>query len=338
MRITVMSFSSQPLAGYRARSWLLVFAPALFLPFMAHAQEPCRQGTAVLPLLYAGGKATARPATLHYSAALARSGLVVAGPGFDGPAGLRAMADPWAAAPVTPGGGEPPPAMASQRRGEEDGQLRIDRDARFIHVALPERREGGQVLYAVSRFALVPGAAVYRLVLAAPSQNSACGASRPSDGRATPALAEAAADKLPWKGVSLRRVALAGQGSFSMPQTSVPLTVGRRQPDLYQAATDALHSPGFSQSSLQASASRPGELVLGSAAGRHSAADFDVQMRLSGKGVLDIAVLSNLSPMEINEESARARELSDRVLHAFPMLSPVQPVTRSPATMQEKKP
>lgn len=318
-------------AGLRT-TFAVVLALAACLPVAAQT-APCPPPAAAQPLLYAGGKTGARPATLHYSAAFARAGFVTAGPTFDGPALLQAMADPWAQAGTGPGG-EPAPRMVLSLPTEDDSVLRIDRNARFIHVALPERREGRQVVYSVARFALVPGATVYRLVLA-PPQGSGCAASQ-SAAPSGDALAAAAA--VSFKGARLQRMTALERGSFSVSQTAVQLTVGRRQPDLYQAATDALRTQGFSQDSRQAAASRPGELVLGSASGRQSATDFDVQMRLQGKGVLDIAVLSMRSPMEINEEEARARELSDRVLHAFPMLSPPDAQRAPPARAQDTKP
>ncbi|RYX91333.1 MAG: hypothetical protein EOO28_26055 [Comamonadaceae bacterium] len=330
-----MRFSIQPSARFPGACWPAAFALLFFLPVAAQSRERCSP----TPLLYAGGKAggkaSERPAVLHFSDTLARSGFVVAGPAFDGPRHLRAMTDPWALASSGPRG-EPvaAPAMVAGRQAAEGGTLEVERGARFIHVALPERRNGKEVLYSVSRFALVPGAGVYRVLLLPPDDQSCATAVQPD---AAPAGAPAA-PALSWKGVALRQVPALAESAFSMPQTAVPLTVGRRQPDLYQAATDALASPGFSQSAAQAAASRPQELVVGSAAGRHGTADFEVQMRLPGNGALDIAVLSNRNPMEINEERARALELSDRVLQAFPMLAPPAARGTPPGTMQDKKP
>ncbi|RZJ09246.1 MAG: hypothetical protein EOO54_22255 [Haliea sp.] len=309
------------------RASALVLSLAAGLPVAAQ-NATCLPSPAVQPLLFAGGKAGARPATLYFSAAFARAGVVAAGPTFDGPALLQAMDDPWAMAGTGPGG-EPVPRMELSRPAQGDSVVRIDRRARFIHVAMPDRREGRQVVYSVARFALVPGAAVYRLVLAPLPRGAGC---------AAPSVDAASNATVSFKGARLQRMTALESSSFTVPQTAVQLTVGRRQPDLYQAATEALQTPGFTQDSRQGAASRPGELVLGSAAGLHSPSDFDVQMRLMGKGALDIAVLSSRQPMEINTERARARELSDRVLQVFPMLAPPAARAPAPARAQDNKP
>ncbi|SDN72471.1 hypothetical protein SAMN05720382_10747 [Polaromonas sp. JS666] len=305
--------------------------------------------------LLAGGRPGKRPQTVHYSAALARAGLVADGATFDGPAQLKALAAT--------------PAVDIPANGREASAITLDRAARFIHVAVPVRRENREVIYATYRFPVTRDAAVYRIVLSGVSAHGApphpLAGCRPlaafglfdvrgleaTERTALQAQIQQTLAALPaepdyvqglpraQQQQSWRRIQPQDTGRFSVPQTAVRLTVGRRQPDLYQAATDALMEggPAFSQDRTAAQLSRPDERVLGTAAGLQSPADFDVDMRLLGEGRLDIAVLSRRTPMEINEERARSRELFDRVLNAFPMLAPGGPRSKSPSSTQDKK-
>jgi len=324
--------------------------------FNADSGDLCLMPLPVQVALLAGGRPGKRPQAVHYSAALARAGLVADGATFDGPAQLKALAETQ--------------AVDIPANGREAGAITLDRGARFIHVAVPVRRENREVIYATYRFPVARDAAVYRIVLSGVSAHGApphpLAGCRPLAAfglfyvrgleatertalqtQIQQALAVLPAEPDYVQGLpgaqqqqSWRRIQPQDTGRFSVPQTSVRLTVGRRQPDLYQAATDALTEggPAFSQDRTAAQVSRPDERVLGTAAGLQSPADFDVDMRLLGEGRLDIAVLSRRTPMEINEERARSRELFDRVLNAFPMLAPGGPRSKSPSSTQDKKP
>jgi hypothetical protein len=319
--------------------------------FDAGSGDLCLMPLPAQVVLLATGKPGKRAQAVHYSAALARAGLVSAGPAFDGPSQLKAL------------------AAEAGRNGREAGVLALDRGTPFIHVAIPVRRESRQVIYTHYRFPVARDAAAYRIVLSGVSAHD--GPPHPLAGcrplaafgltgaralqatertaleaqlrqaLAAPAAEPAGAQDLPRaQQQAWRRIQPQDTSRFSVPQTSVTLTVGRRQPDLYQAATDALADggPAFSQDRRAAQVSRPDERVLGAAAGLQSPADFDVDMRLLGEGRLDIAVLSRQHPMEINEEGARSRELFDRVLNAFPMLAPVPSRGAPPSRTQGTKP